>query len=84
MRAAGPLVEVIYQKRARVFDHDIKAWKAYEAREAKPRELFIAFECFDIMVKHERKFLICFFFFFFFEDVEKKMGLKSPKLHTPR
>ena len=25
-----------------------------------------------------------FFFFFFFEDVEKKMGLKSPKLHTPR
>ena len=25
-----------------------------------------------------------FFFFFFFEDVEKKVGLKSPKLHTPR
>ena len=22
--------------------------------------------------------------FFFFEDVEKKVGLKSPKLHTPR
>ena len=21
---------------------------------------------------------------FFFEDVEKKVGLKSPKLHTPR
>ena len=32
--------------------------KAYEARGAKPRELFIAFQCFDIMVKHERKFLI--------------------------
>ena len=32
--------------------------KAYEARGVKPRELFIAFECFDIMVKHERKFLI--------------------------
>ena len=29
----------------------------------------------------------CFFFFFFlflFKDVEKKMELKSPKLHTPR
>ena len=24
------------------------------------------------------------FFFFLFEDVEKKVGLKSPKLHTPR
>ena len=23
-------------------------------------------------------------FFFLFEDVEKKVGLKSPKLHTPR
>ena len=34
--------------------------KAYEARGAKPGELFIAFECFDIMVKHERKFLIWF------------------------
>ena len=22
--------------------------------------------------------------FFFFEDVEKKVGLKSPKFHTPR
>ena len=22
--------------------------------------------------------------FFFFQDVEKKVGLKSPKLHTPR
>ena len=32
--------------------------KAYEARGAKPRELYIAFECFDIMGKHERKFLI--------------------------
>ena len=32
--------------------------RAYEARGAKPRELFIAFECFDIMVKHERTFLI--------------------------
>ena len=25
-----------------------------------------------------------FFFVFFFEDVEKKVELKSPKLHTPR
>ena len=25
-----------------------------------------------------------FFFFFLFKDVEKKMELKSPKLHTPR
>ena len=32
--------------------------KAYEAQAAKPRELSIAFECFDIMVKHERKFFI--------------------------
>ena len=32
--------------------------KAYEARGAKPRELYIAFECFDIICKHERKFLI--------------------------
>ena len=32
--------------------------KAYEAREGKPRELYIAFECFDVMDKHERKFLI--------------------------
>ena len=31
---------------------------AYEARGAKARELYIAFECFDIMGKHERKFLI--------------------------
>ena len=30
--------------------------KAYEARGARPRELFITFECFDIMVKHERRF----------------------------
>ena len=32
--------------------------KAYKAREAKLRELYIAFEWFDIMGKHERKFLI--------------------------
>ena len=38
--------------------------KAYEARggggggSAKPRELYMAFEYFDIMGKHERKFLI--------------------------
>ena len=32
--------------------------KAYEDRGAKPRELFVAFECFDVMVKHEGKFLI--------------------------
>ena len=31
--------------------------RAYEAREAKPRELYMTFKCFDIMGKHERKFL---------------------------
>ena len=35
-----------------------KREKAYEGRGAKPRELCIAFEYFDIMGKHERKFLI--------------------------
>ena len=38
--------------------------RAYEARGAQPREFFTAFECFDIMGKHECKVLICFFFFF--------------------
>ena len=32
--------------------------KAYEARGAMSRELYIAFECFDIVVKHSRAFLI--------------------------
>ena len=53
------LIPALYIKNAReclamISKHE----KAYEARRAKPRELFIAFECFDIMVKHERDFLI--------------------------
>ena len=32
--------------------------KEYEARGAKALELYIAFECFEIMDKHERKLLI--------------------------
>ena len=35
--------------------------------------------CFD-----SSDFACTCFSFFFFEDVEKKVGLKSPKLHTPR
>ena len=50
--------QVICQKSAGVFDHDIKHEKVYEALGAKPRQLFIAFKRFDIIVKHERKFLI--------------------------
>ena len=43
-------VSVIYQKRATVISKHEKTCEA--------RELYIAFECFDILGKHERKFLI--------------------------
>ena len=36
----------------------LKHEKAYEARGAKPQELCMAFECFDIMGRQKRKFFI--------------------------
>ena len=54
----------IYQKKLYIqnaqecFTMISKHEKASEARGAVPRELYIAFERFDIMDKHERKFLI--------------------------
>ena len=59
---SSTLCDELYIKNARecltmISKHE----KAYEeARGAKPRELYnyIAFECFDITGKHERKFLI--------------------------
>ena len=49
----------LYIKNARECSTMIsKHEKAYEALGAKPRELFIALSCFDIMVKHSRACLI--------------------------
>ena len=50
---------MLYTKNAReCLTMLLKHERAYEARGEKPRELYIAFECFDSMGKHERKFLI--------------------------
>ena len=52
------IVQVIYQKLRECLTMISKHDKAYEAQREKLRELYIVFECFDIMGKHEDKFLI--------------------------
>ena len=52
------IVQVIYQKSRECLTMISKHEKAYEAQGAKPRELYIVFECFHIMGKHEHKYLI--------------------------
>ena len=39
---------------------------------------------FDVKKRSHYVFSSVFFVFVFFEDVERKVELKSPKLHTPR
>ena len=47
--------DVIYQTLAGVFDHDIKTWKGKWISRGDSPERFIAFECFDIMGKHDMR-----------------------------
>ena len=77
----GNLYVYLYIKNARecltmISKHE----RAYEARGAKPRELCIVFECFDIMVQHESKFLMWLLILIDYSSVQEPTYINAQRI----